>query len=456
MHSPSPLHRELPIPLPRLQAHALDDQVLDIDGDIKAIAHLPDSGQWLLAIDSGFEFCIARLNADLTLDETFGTHGSGYFYDSFDPTGFGFNAVNQIAWVDGKILVCGAFFDFDVDRIAVARYHADGQPDTGFNGNGKRIVELPHSPRRQGKQRKGTLHSAISTPHQALVQADGGLLFFFLEVDDQHRDGRAFLVRLDANGQLDCGFNQQGFIHVQFDGQELNPRGVMLQGVDILVYGGTQPDEHGTGYGLMMRFDQQGHLDYTFNRSGYVVIGTQHARATLAQVSVDERGAIFVAGTLSSELLVTRRHSDGSPDETFNNGAPLLVALPFELQSVKAMSAQDDAMLIAASAGAREYKGTLIRLRANGALDERFADGAGYLMAEQESEYLAMSLAPEDSIVTAGYVFNGGYYAWIRRFGRDGIAASHALPATNRKQRRRGALKACGRQPRSTNTSANS
>ncbi|EIK98097.1 hypothetical protein PMM47T1_02489 [Pseudomonas sp. M47T1] len=442
MHTPPTLHRELPIPLPRLQAHALDDQVLEIDGDIKAIAQMADSGQWLLAIDAGFEFCIARLNPDLTLDDTFGDNGSGYFFDSFDPAGFGFNAVNQIHWVDDKILVTGAFFDFDVDRIAVARYHADGRPDAAFNGNGKHIVELPHSPRRQGKQRTGTLHSAISTPHHTQVQADGGLAFFFLEVDDRHRDGRAFLVRLDANGQLDPGFNQQGFVQVQFEGQELNPRGLVQQGADLLVYGATQPDEEGSGYGLIMRFDPLGHLDRTFNGSGYVVIGSHAARATLAQVSVDEQGAIFAAGTLSSELLITRRHPDGSPDGAFNNGAPMLVALPFELQAVKAMTVQGDAMLIAASAGAREYKGTLIRLRTNGALDERFADGAGYLMAEQESEYLALSLAPDDSIIAAGYVFNGGYYAWIRRFGRDGIAPTCGLQRAARKQRRRGGLKA--------------
>ncbi|MGY4492579.1 delta-60 repeat domain-containing protein [Pseudomonas sp. TE3610] len=420
MHSRFTPHHERPTPGASALPQAFDEQMLEIDGDIKAIVQVPGADQWLLAIDSGFEFCVARVNADLTLDRSFGAPGAGYFYDSFDPTGPGLNAVNQISWQDGRILVVGAFFDFDVDRIAIARYHADGTPDLTFNGTGKRIVELPHSPRRPGRLRNGSLHSGISILQAPVVQADGRLLLFFHEVDEQHRDGRSYLVRLLADGTLDREFNQQGFAHVMFEGQEIIAKGVVLQGSNILAYGATQPGSEHNGHGLIARFDHHGHRDTTFNGSGFVVVGDQTNRTELARVVVDVQGAIVAAGTCGSELLVTHRCADGSPAQDFNGGAPLLVGVPFEVDAVKAMTTQQGALLLAVSAGTRGHKGALVRLGRDGLLDPSFADGAGYLMAEQESEYLALSLAEQGEIIAGGYVYRDGYYAWIRRFAADG------------------------------------
>lgn len=420
MHSRFPLHHERPMPLSSPLPQAFDEHRLEIDGDIKAMVQVPGEQQWLLAIDSGFEFCVARVNADLTLDRAFGAPGAGFFYDSFEPTSAGLNAVNQIIWQDGKILLLGAFFDFDVDRVALARYHADGSPDLSFNGTGKRIVELPHSPRRQGRLRNASLHSGISTPQAPLVQADGRLLLFFHEVDERHRDGRSFLLRLLADGTLDADFNQQGFAHVMFEGQEVIAKGVTLQGSNILAYGATQPGSEHNSHGLIARFDVHGHRDTSFNGSGFVVIGDQHNRTELTQVVVDAQGAMLAAGTCGSELLVTLRCADGSPAQGFNGGAPLLVGLPFEVDAVKAMTAQPNAWLLAVSAGTRGHKGALVRLGPDGLLDPGFAEGAGYLMAEHESEYLALDLSELGDIMAGGYVYQDGYYAWIRRFAADG------------------------------------
>ncbi len=433
MHSRFTLHHERPTPGSIALHQAFDEQMLEIDGDIKAVVQVPGEEQWLLAIDSGFEFCVARVHADLSLDRSFGAPGAGYFYDSFDPTGPGLNAVNQISWQDGKILVVGAFFDFDVDRIAIARYHADGSPDLAFNGTGKCIVDLPHSPRRPGRLRNGSLHSGISTPQVPVVQADGRLLLFFHEVDEQHRDGRAYLVRLLADGTLDRDFNQQGFAHVMFEGQQLIAKGVVLQGSDILAYGATQPGSDHNGHGVIARFDRHGHRDTTFNGSGFVVVGDQGNRTELTQVVVDAQGGICAAGTCGSELLVTQRSADGSPAPDFNGGAPLLVGLPFEVDAVKAMTVQQDAFLLAVSAGTRGHKGVLVRLGREGLLDPGFADGAGYLMAEHESEYLALSLAERGEIIAGGYVYQDGYYAWVRRFAADGGGTQRHSPRRNKR-----------------------
>lgn len=421
MHSLTTTQRESPVPLPRALAQALEHQVLDIDGDIKAITQVPGSDQWLLAIDSGYGFCVARLNADLSLDETFGLPGKGYFFDSFDTASFDFTAVNHVAWVGGKVLVVGATCDFDVDRIALARYHADGRADLAFHDDGKHILELPHSRRRPRKQRSGILHSAIFTPHAPVVMADGSVVLFFLETCEQHPDGRAFLVRLDASGKLDAGFNQQGFAQVQFEGRDVVPRGVTRQGNDLLVFGATRPDDDGSTQALVARFDAKGHRDMTFNGTGFIVVGDACGQAVFSQVTVNEHHEIFAAGTFGSELLVARRRADGTPYPDFNSGVPLLVTLPFEVTGVKAMNCQHDALLLAVTAGTIEQKGTLVRLTEGGCLDPSFAAGTGYLMAEHESEYLALGLERDGAIIAAGYLYQQGYYAWVRRFDGDGV-----------------------------------
>ncbi|QKZ06620.1 delta-60 repeat domain-containing protein [Pseudomonas eucalypticola] len=416
MYSRFTPHHERPTSFSTPQAQSLDEQRLEIDGDIKAMVQLPSQNQWLLAIDSGYEFCVARLNADLTLDRSFGAPGAGYFYDSFEPACAGLNVVNQIAWLNGKIVVVGAFFDFDVDRVAIARYHPDGSPDLSFNGTGKRVVQLPHSPRRPGGLRNGKLHSAISTPHTPLLEADGCLWVFFHEVDEHHREGRSLLLRLTADGALDPGFNHQGFAPVQFEGRDVVPRGVVRQGSALLVYGATCADADGTSLGLVARFNAGGERDMTFNGNGFVVIGDAGVAAMISQVHMLGNGEFLAVGTFGSDLLLSRRSADGSPASQFNDGVPLLANLPFQVSAVKALIGNGDGVLLAASIGAIGSRGMLIQLRGDGSLDTDFGAGAGYLMAEHESEYLALGIERSGAIVAAGYLFQSAYYAWLRTF----------------------------------------
>ncbi|WAH59838.1 hypothetical protein LZ023_10000 [Pseudomonas silvicola] len=421
MHSSPMPHRESPITISPVLAQALEDQVLDIDGDIKAIAQVPGSSQWMVAIDSGYGFCLTRLNADLSVDETFGARQDGLVYDYFDTAGFHLTAVHQVAWVDGKVLVIGATCDLDVDRIALARYHADGRPDRSFNGTGKQIVELPHSQRLPRQQRRGALNSTIFTAQVPMVMADGSIVVFFQETDTRHPGSRAFLVCLDAHGQLQPDFNQQGFARVQFEGRDIVPHGVARQGSDLLVFGATCADEDGTRLGLVARFSAQGHRDTAFNGSGFVVIGDPGTAAVISQVQVLEGGEFLAVGTFGSNVLMTRRQRDGSPAPHFNEGMPLLAALPFEVSAVKALVAWGECVLLAATSALQSSRGTLICLRSDGTPDTGFAAGAGYLMAEHESEYLALAIESDGAIVVAGYLYQQGYYAWFRRFDHPGV-----------------------------------
>jgi uncharacterized delta-60 repeat protein len=257
-----------------------------------------------------------------------------------------------------------------------------------------------------------------------VVQADGKIVFFFLEVSDEYRDGRAFLIRLTAEGDLDPSFNAQGFTHVTFGEDELNPKGVWVQADQkLLVYGGTQPDAGGTSTAIIGRFNSDGSLDRTFNATGYVAVGTVGVVSRFTSLLIDAQQRIVAIGNDDDYLLMTRRLANGQADGDFNGGAPLVLDLPMAVQALPGLLEQDGALLVAGTCSTvdgREDRGVLLRLLPTGELDSRFADGAGYRMAEQESEWLDLAIEPDGKIVTAGYAYEQGYVAWIQRVGKDG------------------------------------
>src|SRR4051794_14769623 len=88
-----------------------------------------------------YDFAVARLNANGSLDTSFATTGKRTV--AFDRGGAGEDKAAGIALqADGKIVLAGhaqfsAFGDYD---FAVARLNANGALDTAFNGTGKKTI----------------------------------------------------------------------------------------------------------------------------------------------------------------------------------------------------------------------------------------------------------------------------------------------------------------------------
>jgi uncharacterized delta-60 repeat protein len=402
---------------------AREGGLLPIDGDIVSVLQLPDSDKKVLGINLGFEYCLAHVDGQLDLDPSFGPEGTGYLEDTFSDERFGFPAVATVALQGDKLLVIGAYFDLmeSLDCLALARYDMDGQVDASFGENGKVIVDLPHSAQR--RRRAGVQRApGVQICRDPVVQADGKILFFFLEVSDEYRDGRAFLIRLTADGELDASFNAQGFVHVAFGDAEINPKGVWVQDDrKLLVYGGTQPDATGTSTALIGRFNSDGSLDDSFNGTGFVAVGTDGVVSRFTALLIDGEERIVAIGNDDDQLLMSRRLADGQPDIGFNNGSPLLVELPVAVEQLPGLQLQEGALLVAGTCeDAGEQRGLLLRLWPDGTLDPTFAEGAGMRIAERESQWLDLAIEPDGQIITAGYAHDRGYIAWIQRLGVDG------------------------------------
>ncbi|MDE1163921.1 MAG: hypothetical protein PW845_00720 [Pseudomonas sp.] len=406
-----------------LAGNAQINQLEDLDGEVVALLALPD-GKLMLGINLDGSFCIARLTADLQLDTSF--QEVGYFEDDFNDHAFGFAAVTHLALRGETLLVTAAQFDFFdwIDRPALASYTLEGEPDLSFGDHGKVVVELPDS---TGKNRK-RLRSSLTPVGSPQTLDDGKILLFFLEVRDTNPDGSALLIRLNANGSLDDSLNGSGVVHVTFNERGVNPKGVLTQGQKLLVFGGTQPVDS-TGYALIARYDASGHLDTSFNDSGFVAVGIEGQVARFNSLLIDEDDTLVAVGNQGAQVLMAKRLPEGATDPDFNGGTALAFALPeldgegFDVDQLYAMRAHNRSLVVAGTGSLRsgpfQRKGVLLRLLPNGQLDGTFAGGHGYRIADIRSEYYDLLIEPQ-AIVTAGYYVDDAYHAWVQRFGIDG------------------------------------
>jgi uncharacterized delta-60 repeat protein len=137
------------------------------------------------------DFATARLNADGTLDPTFGNAGKVL-------TDFGDNeAVNDLGLqTDGKILAIGRRTGW----LAVVRYLADGSLDQEFNGSGIATTE--------------TLDGNIQDGASITIQSNGKIIaggLSFREFDESFA-----VVRFLTDGSVDSEFGTNGVVLTDF------------------------------------------------------------------------------------------------------------------------------------------------------------------------------------------------------------------------------------------------
>ncbi len=201
--------------------------------------------------------CVARLNADGTLDATFAQAG----------TGLNSWVLSLAVQADGKILVGGMFTNYNgTARNNIARLNADGTLDATFTQTG----------------------AGLSSWVFALaVQADGKVLVGggFTAYNGMQRNR---IARLSASGTLDLTFAQTGTgLNLQINALAVQADGKVLVGGRFTSYNGTQRNR-------VARLNNDGTLDLTFAETG---VGLNFDLDALA---VQSDGKVVVGGTFTS------------------------------------------------------------------------------------------------------------------------------------------------------------
>jgi uncharacterized delta-60 repeat protein len=235
---------------------------------------------------------IIRLNSDGSIDETF-VYGSG----------FNDEVVTIAIQSDGKILVGGAFAQYDGTLSNyIIRLNSDGSVDNTFSvGTGFNSTVLTISIQSDGK----ILVGGVFTSYKGT--------------------GAKNIIRLNSNGSIDNTF-------VYGTGFNVLVRIIQIQSDGKILVGGDFQDYDGIPAYKIIRLNPDGSIDNTFiNGSGF--------NSIVNTIQIQSDGKILVGGNFTEyngtvTNYIIRLNSDGSIDNTFNVGAGFNAAvLTISIQS---------------------------------------------------------------------------------------------------------------------------
>lgn len=282
--------------------------------------HFASSGMQSLA-----DFDVARVNANGTLDTTFGTNG----YATIDPVAGNSNlAFGMTIQPDDKIVVVGQAGS----GLGVARLTADGAPDNTFgtsgvvadgtkqggsavavdaNGNldvvtfgGTVVRYTPTGTVDTSFGTSGETTSLVTSARALVIQPDGKIV---IAGQNSFNPSTAVVARFNADGSVDTGFGTNGVTNITPNGGNESLSSVVLQGTDLLVGG-----EASGGSNLLARLTSNGVLDPTFGNGGRVIDSSGTGLNALLYVPKPQDVGVGGANTGSTSIKATCRYDAGS------------------------------------------------------------------------------------------------------------------------------------------------
>ena len=271
-------------------------QQTDFSGDGSevgsAVAVQPDgkivvAGSFLSEGTAGYDFALARYNADGTLDSSFSGDGK----QTTDFAGLDDFALDGgiALGPNGTIVVLGSAEDAMGNHRALARYTANGALDSSFSADGRQMI--------------GASISAVA------VQADGKIV----------GTGGEEIVRFNAGGALDSSFSGDGRQTIDFGDGFDTAGAVALRSDGRIVIAGNSvhnPGASAVGDFGLARYTAAGALDPSFSGDGRETTDFSGSRRDAGRaVALEANGRIVVAGATGTELdddLAIARYTGGS------------------------------------------------------------------------------------------------------------------------------------------------
>ena len=449
------------------------DQVAMLDFDLQNDGKILLGGYFLWYTDYYLRetrFAVIRLNADGSLDSTYGVNGTATAQFQIDPV------TNQpivsyaealTLQADGKVLLSGVAYSVlqpsnNTDaNIAMARFTPFGQIDPTFGEAGQVVTNV-----------KGG-----STDDQAnaitTVQGDGKILTATVS---SNIDGLDFAItRHHPDGSLDTSFNGQGWVKTDIRtkrtledgwyGPELithisndYPVAVAVQPDGKIILGGSSiqsVDQYeNESLFVLVRYNSDGSLDHTFANNGILIqegLGTQPGLYNtapsnyMADMALQADGKIVITGlgwfdqtppAPGYDFVTIRYNSDGTRDTSFGTDGIVIT----NGHTVKkndypsSLLIQPDGKIIVAGDFTGYYGSparsiTLIRYNQNGTLDTSF-DGDGKISLAMTRHLYGLyedfslediALQEDGSIIAGGELcYNYHCYFILSKFLSDG------------------------------------
>ncbi len=315
-----------------------------------------------------YDFALARVNIDGSLDTSFGDGGK-----VITSIGTNDNANSIALQPDGKIVTAGK----SGNNFALVRYDTFGNLDDNFGFGGVVITDFGG-----GDEAKSVI-----------VQPDGKI------VAAGRVNGNDFaLARYYENGILDDSFGSGGIIITDFGGAA-GASSVILQPDGNIVAVG-----HTGGHFALARYKAEGILDTSFGSGGLTITNVGGA-AWANSVKLQSDGNIVIAGRAGNELAVARYNINGTLDGSFGTGGISTTLIAMYGNTASSLALQPDGKLVMAGMSGG-YLGdfTLARFSADGILDNTFHSDGIVTSSLNKSNEAANDLViqPDGKIIVAG------------------------------------------------------
>ena len=237
--------------------------------------------------------------------------------------GFGWEEITAAA-IDsqGRTILVGyadrdpAQTRFNLDFVAV-RYNADGSFDNAFGGAGEASIDF-------STRAPGSGYADDDFAYGVTTDADDNIIIVGRTENGENNGSDDFAVcRLDDTGALDTVFGLRRYDIVSGTvggGNDDRARGVAIQADGKIVVVGSSNIESGAPDVAIIRLDASGSLDTGFNGGmgmNTFSLGVDQGVA----VAVQPAGGIVVGGVSGSDFLLLRFTSAGALDTTFGTSA---------------------------------------------------------------------------------------------------------------------------------------
>jgi uncharacterized delta-60 repeat protein len=296
----------------------------------------------------GYDFGVARFNADGTLDSSFGNQGI-----AITNMGSGNNesahAMAVTVQPDGKILAAGNANVGGRFRFSVARYLPHGTLDDTFNNRGRFLADFP-----MGNAFAMTIG----------ILPDNGIL----AVGGAQVEGRSHivLIRLREDGEPDRTFGENGKVLSSIGDKDASANSyAILPDGGILVSGYAQVQ--GRMCVSVASYGNDGTPETHFGTNGNVIIPLGDKDANAVSIAIGSDSRIFVAANAvlagRNRMALLSLRNDGSLDSQFGNKGTIFLDIDSESDVAATLQVQMNGGLVLAGSTQRNGKKDLIVIR---------------------------------------------------------------------------------------------
>jgi uncharacterized delta-60 repeat protein len=343
---------------------------------------------------------LLRLDANGTLDSTFGTNGKAHI--QLAAAAIAIQPANIIQSDPEKIVAAGNFSSGGQQGVKVARLSMSGVLDTTFNNT-------------------GSVFKAVGS-QVSVSGVSGGYPQRFLRqilVAGHYQNGATkdfMLVRFTDSGAVDTAFGIDGIKTQSLtDGQDEAFDMVVQAGFKVVLAGTSRitPDNHDFA---LARFNWgDGSLDTNFNGSGIRLqnISDRAAKANCVAIQGDGKivaGGACEVGYFRNAVALCRLHPDGTFDEVFGEGGRVVSPMGEDGSEASAMAIQPDGRIVIAGVRRDDFDPRdtvfLARYLPDGTLDSSFGSNGVVttVTGTNGSQPIAVALQADGKIVLGGRV----------------------------------------------------